>query len=244
MLLAVGIVGATILPHVIFLHSALTQKRVVVREPRLLLRLYRFELVDVALAMALAGLVNAAMVITAGATLHVAGQVHVNTIEEADRALEPLLGPAAHVIFGRITTLAASACSAAIIALDVLLPCQTLGFAIIQAQAVQRVQARSTSDQASVPGPVSHRRAAARCRAGNGDRPRGRNCPWIWPLFRYLALNPKLATTPLRAIVPPPVAKPSDGSKMLSTPSAVAVSLQPDSSTSDLRTSSGQRARQ
>ena len=112
-LLTTGILGATIMPHVIFLHSALTQKRVVVSDPSLLRRLYRFELVDVGLAMGLAGLVNAAMLITAAATFHVAGQTQVTTLEQADMALEPLLGTAAHIVFA--VALLASGLSSAVV---------------------------------------------------------------------------------------------------------------------------------
>ncbi|HZC79570.1 MAG TPA: Nramp family divalent metal transporter, partial [Ktedonobacterales bacterium] len=65
LLLAVGILGATVMPHVIYLHSALTQGRIVTRDPQLLRRLFRFELVDVLIAMGIAGLVNAAMLIMA-----------------------------------------------------------------------------------------------------------------------------------------------------------------------------------
>lgn len=98
-LLATGILGATVMPHVIFLHSALTQGRVVTRDPVQLKRLFRFELVDVAVAMGLAGLVNAAMLIMAASTFFSAGMFHVGTLEEAYKTLEPLLGPAASVIF-------------------------------------------------------------------------------------------------------------------------------------------------
>ena len=68
MLLATGILGATVMPHVIFLHSALTQGRIVVRDPGQLRRLFRYECVDVTLAMGVAGLVNAAMLIMAAST--------------------------------------------------------------------------------------------------------------------------------------------------------------------------------
>lgn len=98
-LLATGILGATVMPHVIFLHSALTQGRIVTRDPLQLKRLYRFELVDVVLAMGLAGLVNAAMLIMAGSTFFRAGFVDIGTIEEAHRTLEPLLGSAASWVF-------------------------------------------------------------------------------------------------------------------------------------------------
>ena len=80
--LAAGILGATVMPHAIFLHSALTQGRIVVREPEQLRRLFRYEVADVALAMGVAGLVNAAMLIMAAATFHQEGRVEVGTIEE------------------------------------------------------------------------------------------------------------------------------------------------------------------
>jgi manganese transport protein len=98
-LLATGILGATVMPHVIFLHSALTQGRIVTREPFQLKRLYRFELVDVAVAMGLAGLVNMGMLIMAASTFFHAGLVTVGTIEEAHRTLTPLLGGAASWVF-------------------------------------------------------------------------------------------------------------------------------------------------
>lgn len=98
-LLAVGILGATVMPHVIFLHSALTQDRIVTRQPAQLRRLFRFELIDVILAMGLAGLVNAAMLVMAASTFHSGGFHHVASIEEAYRTLEPLLGRASSVIF-------------------------------------------------------------------------------------------------------------------------------------------------
>lgn len=98
-LLAAGILGATVMPHVIFLHSALTQGRIVTREPRQMKRLYRFELVDVVAAMGTAGLVNAAMLIMAAATFYHVGLSHIASLEEAYRTLTPLLGEAASVVF-------------------------------------------------------------------------------------------------------------------------------------------------
>ncbi len=99
LLLAVGILGATVMPHVIYLHSALTQGRIVTRDPQLLRRLFRFELVDVLIAMGIAGMVNAAMLIMAASTFFSTGASHVSTIEEAYRTLTPLLGPASSVVF-------------------------------------------------------------------------------------------------------------------------------------------------
>ncbi len=60
-LLATGILGATVMPHAIYLHSALTQGRIVVKEPGQMRQLYHFELIDVAIAMGMASLVNGAM---------------------------------------------------------------------------------------------------------------------------------------------------------------------------------------
>nr|MBI2905724.1 Nramp family divalent metal transporter [Chloroflexota bacterium] len=98
-LLGVGILGATVMPHAIFLHSALMQDRIVVREPEQLKRLFRFELVDVLVAMTVAGLVNAAMLIMAASTFYYKGLTEIGTIEEAHRTLQPLLGPAAGWVF-------------------------------------------------------------------------------------------------------------------------------------------------
>ena len=98
-LLATGILGATVMPHVVFLHSALTQGRIVVRDPRQLRRLFRFECVDVTLAMGVAGLVNGAMLIMAAATFFEQGLTTVGTIEEAHKTLAPLLGRASSWVF-------------------------------------------------------------------------------------------------------------------------------------------------
>jgi manganese transport protein len=98
-LLATGILGATVMPHVVFLHSALTQGRIVVRDPRQLRRLFRFECVDVTLAMGVAGMVNGAMLIMAAATFFEKGLTGVGTIEEAHKTLAPLLGSASSWVF-------------------------------------------------------------------------------------------------------------------------------------------------
>ncbi|WP_376794708.1 Nramp family divalent metal transporter [Thermogemmatispora sp.] len=98
-LLASGILGATVMPHVIYLHSALTQGRIVVRDPLRLRRLFRYELLDVIIAMGIAGFVNAAMLIMAAGTFFQAGLRQVGTLEEAYRTLQPLLGSAASWVF-------------------------------------------------------------------------------------------------------------------------------------------------
>jgi manganese transport protein len=98
-LLATGILGATVMPHVIFLHSALTQGRIVTRDPVHQQRLFRYELIDVFIALGLAGLINMAMLIMAASTFFHHGLTSVGTIEEAHRTLEPLLGSAASWVF-------------------------------------------------------------------------------------------------------------------------------------------------
>jgi manganese transport protein len=97
--LATGILGATVMPHAIFLHSALTQGRIMARDPVKLRRLFRFEIIDVTLAMGLAGFVNMAMLIMAAATFFQHGLTGVGTIQEAHLTLKPLLGAAAGWIF-------------------------------------------------------------------------------------------------------------------------------------------------
>jgi manganese transport protein len=98
-LLATGILGATVMPHAIFLHSALTQGRVVVHETKLQRKLFQFEILDILIAMGLASLVNMAMLIMAASTFYYQGLNSVGTIEEAYRTLEPLLGKASSWVF-------------------------------------------------------------------------------------------------------------------------------------------------
>lgn len=98
-LLATGILGATVMPHVIFLHSSLTQNRIPTKNVSELKRLFRFELIDVVIAMGLAGLVNGAMLIMAASTFFTQGLTDIGTIEEAYRTLTPLLGSAASTVF-------------------------------------------------------------------------------------------------------------------------------------------------
>jgi manganese transport protein len=98
-LVATGILGATVMPHAIYLHSALTQSRIVTRDPVKLKKLFHFELVDVAVAMGIASLVNGAMLIMSAASFYEKGLSNVGTIEQAYTTLEPLLGPFASVVF-------------------------------------------------------------------------------------------------------------------------------------------------
>ena len=97
--LATGILGATVMPHAIFLHSGLTQGRIVTHDPVKLRRLFHFEVADVLIAMSIAGLVNAAMLIMAASTFFTHGLSEIGTIEEAHRTLTPLLGSASGFVF-------------------------------------------------------------------------------------------------------------------------------------------------
>ena len=98
-LLAAGILGATVMPHVVYLHSGLTQDRIVTKDPARLKRLFRFQTIDVMIAMGIAGVVNGAMLIMAAATFHNTGHANIGTIEEAHKTLAPLLGSASATIF-------------------------------------------------------------------------------------------------------------------------------------------------
>jgi manganese transport protein len=99
LILATGILGATVMPHAIFLHSALTQNRIVVNNPKQMRRLFHFEVVDVLVAMGVASLINSAMLIMAASTFFAQGMTGVGTIEEAYITLQPLLGKAAGAVF-------------------------------------------------------------------------------------------------------------------------------------------------
>jgi manganese transport protein len=111
--LATGILGATVMPHIIFLHSALTQGRIVTRDQEQKKRLFHFEVIDVVLAMAVAGTINAAMLIMAARTFYERGMVNVNTIDQAYLTLEPLLGRASSVLFA-LSLLASGLSSSAV----------------------------------------------------------------------------------------------------------------------------------
>jgi manganese transport protein len=98
-LLATGILGATVMPHVIYLHSALTQSRIPVRDGAERRRLLRFQRLDVAIAMVIAGLVNMSMLIVAAHLFHGAGMTGVDSIEGAHAGFERLVGGGAALAF-------------------------------------------------------------------------------------------------------------------------------------------------
>jgi manganese transport protein len=97
-LLATGILGATVMPHVIYLHSALTQRRVQTRDDHERRSLLRFQRFDVVMAMGIAGLVNMSMLVVAASLFH--GVLDVDSIEGAHSGFDQLLGPGAAVAFG------------------------------------------------------------------------------------------------------------------------------------------------
>jgi len=109
LLLAVGIIGATVMPHAIYLHSGLTQARVPVRNDADRRKVLRFSNREVVIALAVAGLVNIAMVMMASGAFH-AGHPEVAEIQTAYHTLTPLLGAAASGIF--LVSLIASGISA------------------------------------------------------------------------------------------------------------------------------------
>ena len=100
LLLATGIVGATVMPHVIYLHSALTQKRIVGRDEAEKKRILGFEKVDVVIALSLAGMVNLSMMIVAAALFHTSGLTGIDSIEGAFDGLKSLVSGNAATIFG------------------------------------------------------------------------------------------------------------------------------------------------
>jgi manganese transport protein len=99
-LLAAGILGATVMPHVIYLHSALTQRRVVGRTEEEKKKIFRFELVDVVIAMAIAGTINASMLIMAAALFNANGLTDVGDIDLAFEQLRVLVSDNSAIIFG------------------------------------------------------------------------------------------------------------------------------------------------
>jgi manganese transport protein len=98
-LLATGILGATVMPHVIYLHSALTQDRIPARDDTERRRLLRFQRIDVTLAMGLAGLVNMSMLVIAASLFHGHGLLGLDSIEEAHDQFGKLVGGGAALAF-------------------------------------------------------------------------------------------------------------------------------------------------
>ena len=98
LLLAVGIIGATVMPHAVYLHSGLTQSRLPVRSEGERRKVLSFSNWEVVIALTVAGLVNMAMVMMASGAFH-AGHPEVAEIETAYHTLTPLLGAGAAGVF-------------------------------------------------------------------------------------------------------------------------------------------------
>ncbi|PTX04963.1 Nramp family divalent metal transporter [Pararhodobacter aggregans] len=110
--IAVGIIGATVMPHAIYLHSGLTQDRAGSPDPVAKRRLLRYSNREVVIALAVAGMINMAMVIMAATAFH-QGNPEVAEIETAYHMLTPLLGAAAAGAF--LVSLIASGISSSVV---------------------------------------------------------------------------------------------------------------------------------
>src|SRR5437868_794447 len=98
-LLSAGILGRTVMPHVVYLHSALTQDRIKPRDDQEARRLFRFTVADVFIALPLAGVVNGGMLVMAAVVFHQHGHTSISDLGAAYKTLSPLLGPAAATLF-------------------------------------------------------------------------------------------------------------------------------------------------
>ena len=111
--LAVGIIGATVMPHVIYLHSALTNGRMPTRNDRERSRVLRFERLDVMIALGLAGVINLAMLAVAAKLLHTPTLSGVSTIQGAHHEFGQLVGGGAALAFA-VALLASGASSSSV----------------------------------------------------------------------------------------------------------------------------------
>jgi manganese transport protein len=111
--LGVGIIGATVMPHVIYLHSALTAERMPCRDDRERSRVLRFERLDVIIALGLAGLVNLAMLAVAAKLLHTHALSGISSIPAAHAAFGHLVGGGAALAFA-VALLASGASSSSV----------------------------------------------------------------------------------------------------------------------------------
>jgi manganese transport protein len=98
-LLAAGIIGATVMPHVVYLHSALTKSRVACRDDHERRELLGFQRLDVVIGLGLAGLINLSMLMVAAAVFHRVGGVDADSIQAAHDGLGRLVGGGAALAF-------------------------------------------------------------------------------------------------------------------------------------------------
>jgi manganese transport protein len=98
-LLACGILGATVMPHVIYLHSALTQQRIPAIDNAEKRKLFRYQAIDVLIAMSVAGVVNMAMLVIAATLFHGSAFASVDSLEGAYHGFDQLVGGGAALAF-------------------------------------------------------------------------------------------------------------------------------------------------
>jgi manganese transport protein len=98
-MLAVGVIGATVMPHAIYLHSSLTQNRVTPRNDKEKLSIFRFSTKEVIIALSFAGFVNLAMMYMAASVFNGSGHTNIGDIQSAYHTLTPLLGSASASVF-------------------------------------------------------------------------------------------------------------------------------------------------
>lgn len=96
---AVGILGATVMPHNLYLHSSVVQTRQYEETPAGKREAVRFAFIDSTLALSIALFINAAILIIAAATFHTSGHSEVAEIQDAYKLLTPLLGAGASTVF-------------------------------------------------------------------------------------------------------------------------------------------------
>lgn len=111
--LAVGIIGATVMPHVIYLHSALTNGRVALQNDRERRQVLRYERVDVIVALGLAGVINMAMLAVFAKLFHTPALSSISTIQAAHAEIGRLVGGGAAVAFA-VALLASGASSSSV----------------------------------------------------------------------------------------------------------------------------------
>jgi manganese transport protein len=112
-MLAVGVIGATVMPHAIYLHSSLTQSRIVPRNDTEKIKIQKFSTKEIIIAMTLAGFVNLAMMYMAASVFNTTGQSHIADLTTAYHTLTPLLGAAAASVF--LISLLASGLSSSVV---------------------------------------------------------------------------------------------------------------------------------
>jgi manganese transport protein len=98
-MIAVGILGATVMPHVVYLHSALTSDRIAPRDVGEKRELLRFQRIDVVIALGVAGLINLTMLVVAASLFHETGMTGVDSIEGAHEGMGRLIGGGAALAF-------------------------------------------------------------------------------------------------------------------------------------------------